>query len=288
MDRLYASYLDIPPITRTWASLTVAMAILTQLQVLSPFHLYFDTFFIYKRQQYWRLFTSYFFVAPFGVDFLFHIYILSRYSRLLEEGSYRNRPADFALLLIGSALLTLVIAHLLPTMPSTWALPFLSGPVTSALTYVWARRNPFLRMSLFGLFEFQAPFLPWAMAGLSALLHGAVPTADLLGLGIGHVYWFLEDIYPRTVGAGGRARGKVLKTPRFMMLLFGQQPSDVPEVVTEVPPPPPPQQQQQQDAGAVRVPAGEEAAVDGGARDFAGADRDELREPLLANPGDAR
>ena len=46
---------------------------------------------------------------PAGIDFFFHIYFLIKYSKSLEEGSFRNRSADFLwMLLFGSTLLTLM------------------------------------------------------------------------------------------------------------------------------------------------------------------------------------
>lgn len=38
-----------------------------------------------------------------GLDFLFHMFFLSRYCRLLEEGSFRGRTADFLYMLIFGA-----------------------------------------------------------------------------------------------------------------------------------------------------------------------------------------
>lgn len=44
-----------------------------------------------------------------GIDFLFHMFFLVRYSKALEEGSFRGRPADFLwMLLLGGGLLTAV------------------------------------------------------------------------------------------------------------------------------------------------------------------------------------
>ena len=35
-----------------------------------------------------------------GLDFLFHMFFLARYCRLLEEGSFRGRTADFLYMLV--------------------------------------------------------------------------------------------------------------------------------------------------------------------------------------------
>ncbi len=52
--------------------------------------------------------------------------------------------------------------------------------LTTMLVYVWCRRNPFVRYSFFGLFTFQAPYLPWLLVLLSVLFGGSV-VVDLVG-----------------------------------------------------------------------------------------------------------
>jgi hypothetical protein len=43
--------------------------------------------------QVWRLFTNFFFFGSISLDFFFHMFFLVRYCRMLEEGSFRGRPA---------------------------------------------------------------------------------------------------------------------------------------------------------------------------------------------------
>ena len=73
-------------------------------------------------------------------------------------------------------------------------------------------------MSFLGLFQFRAPFLPWVLLGFSVLL-GHSPTIDLMGIAAGHVYFYLEDVFPTTPAGRGR---RPLKTPRLLKLLVGQ------------------------------------------------------------------
>lgn len=88
--------------------------------------------------------------------------------------------------------------------------------LTFMVLYVWARRNQHVRMSLFGLFNFNAPYLPWVMLLLSMLL-GTSPTRDLLGIAVGHIYFFAEDVLPRMVN--GR---RYLAAPQLLKRLFGE------------------------------------------------------------------
>ena len=57
---------------------------------------------------------------------------------------------------------------------------FLGQAFTIMLVYVWARRNPLVRMNFFGLFNFQAPYLPWVLLGFSLLLGNSI-AVDVLG-----------------------------------------------------------------------------------------------------------
>lgn len=96
---------------------------------------------------------------------------------------------------------------------------FLGPSLTFMVVYVWARRNQFVRLSLFGLFTFTAPYLPWVLVGLDMLL-GASPVKDLLGIFAGHIYYFFEDVYPRMNNGF-----KLLATPSLLVHIFGETPS---------------------------------------------------------------
>ena len=43
----------------------------------------------------WRLVTNFMYFGPIGFNFLFNMIFAYRYCRMLEEGSFRNRTADF-------------------------------------------------------------------------------------------------------------------------------------------------------------------------------------------------
>src|SRR4051794_17965366 len=82
------------------------------------------------------------------------------------------------------------------------------------IVYVWSRRNPAVLMNFLGVFNFTAPFMPWVLLGFSLLISGQMPTADLIGIGAGHAYYYFVDIYPLLYGA------TPLKTPSFLTALL--------------------------------------------------------------------
>uniref|UniRef100_A0A3P8PE92 Derlin n=1 Tax=Astatotilapia calliptera TaxID=8154 RepID=A0A3P8PE92_ASTCA len=88
------------------------------------------------------------------------------------------------------------------------SLVFLGQASTIMLVYVWSRRNPNVRINFFGLLNVQAPFLPWVLTGFSLLLGSII--VDLLGIAVGHVYFFLEDVFPNQPGGFAWGEGQRL------------------------------------------------------------------------------
>lgn len=139
-----------------------------------------------------------------------------RYSRMLEESSFANRKADYFWLLLLSAIMLLVSAILLlfnaplplhtihQALSPLVNLPFLSSPLAFVPIYLWSRRHPSTPISLFGLVTITAPYLPLALVGLAWLLNGTWRAAagDLLGCAVGHVGWFMRDVWAREMVGG--------------------------------------------------------------------------------------
>ena len=57
---------------------------------------------------------------------------------------------------------------------------FLGEALTTMIVYIGCRRNPFVMYNFFGLFRFQAPYLPWILVLFSVLFGGSV-AVDLVG-----------------------------------------------------------------------------------------------------------
>jgi len=64
-------------------------------------------------------------------------------------------------------------------------------------------------MSFLGFFNFTAPYLPWIILGFGYLLNQS-PIYDLLGIVVGHIYYYLADVYPQITGR------RLLKTPTLL------------------------------------------------------------------------
>jgi len=179
------------------------------MDVISPFNVYFNAKLIFQKWQLWRLFTNFFFFGSLGLDFVFHIFFLLKYCKALEEGSFRGRSADFLYMLIfGGTLLTCIAPFV--------NIQFLGSSLTFMMVYVWGRRHQYVNLSLMGIFNFTAPYLPWVLLAFSMVL-GSSPVVDLLGMMAGHAYYFLEDVYPRM------SNRRLLATPSLLKALFPAQ-----------------------------------------------------------------
>ncbi|XP_013778994.1 derlin-2-like [Limulus polyphemus] len=206
-------YMQIPPVTRAYTTACVLTTLAVQLDIVSPFQLYFNPDLIIKHYQIWRLVTTFLFFGTLGFNFLFNMIFTYRYCRMLEEGSFRGRTADFFFMFLFGGIVMIIIALFINLL-------FLGQAFTIMLVYIWSRRNPYIRMNFFGLMNFQAPFLPWVLLGFSVLLGNSV-MVDLMGIAVGHLYYFLEDVFPNQAGGF-----QILKTPCLIKYLFDSAPDD--------------------------------------------------------------
>lgn len=138
--------------------------------------------------QYWRLVTTFLFFNSFTIDLLFQVYFMQRYSRLLEESAGRS-PAHYSWLLLYATTSLILLSPLV-------SMPFLGHPLSSTLVYIWSRRNPDTQLSFLGLLVFTAPYLPWVLMGFSLVMHGTIPKDEIMGVVVGHIYYFFNDVYP--------------------------------------------------------------------------------------------
>ncbi|KAF8946256.1 hypothetical protein BGZ47_000941 [Haplosporangium gracile] len=199
-------YYDVPIVTRLFATGAALVALAVQTGFTNAFQLYFNYQLVFYQNQYWRPITTFLYFGPLGLDFVFHMFFLVRYSRMLEEGSFYGRTMDYAWMLFLSAISLLCLSPFV-------AIPFLGSPLAFTLVYIWSRRNPSIPLNFLGLFVFTAPYLPWVLLGFTLLLNSHFPTGDLMGIAVGHIYYFFEDVWPKEQASGGR---RYLQTPSFL------------------------------------------------------------------------
>uniref|UniRef100_A0A914CN16 Derlin n=2 Tax=Acrobeloides nanus TaxID=290746 RepID=A0A914CN16_9BILA len=204
-----------PPVTRVYTTACVLTTLAVQLDFITPFHLYFNRYLVFYELQLWRLVTSFCYFGSFGFTFLFNIVFTYRHCQMLEEGSFRGRTADFVFMFLFGAIFMIICACFVHMV-------FLGQAFTIMIVYIWSRQNPFVRMNFFGIISFTAPYLPWVLL-LFSLLLGNSAMVDFCGIAAGHLYYFLDSVYPNQPYGF-----RVLKTPAFLKRLL--DPAPIPRV----------------------------------------------------------
>ncbi|KAJ4952244.1 hypothetical protein NE237_029076 [Protea cynaroides] len=200
-------YNSLPPITKAYGTLCVLATIAYQIGLLNPANIALFYSYVFSRFQVWRLFTNFFFLGNFSINFGIRLLMIIRYGVQLENGPFERRTADFLWMMIFGALSLLVLS----AIPLLWS-PFLGTSLVFMLLYVWSREFPNAQISIYGLVTLKAFYLPWAMLALDVIF-GSSPIPDLLGIIAGHLYYFLTVLHPL---AGGRS---IVKTPTWLRKL---------------------------------------------------------------------
>ena len=79
-----------------------------------------------------------------------------------------------------------------------------------AVMYVWCKSNPTTDVSIWG-FRLKANIFPFVLMALH-MATGGDWMGDALGIGSGHCYFFLVDVYPATQGKD------LVHTPNFLIM----------------------------------------------------------------------
>eukprot|EP01097_Dermamoeba_algensis_P004104 TRINITY_DN273_c0_g1_i4.p1 TRINITY_DN273_c0_g1~~TRINITY_DN273_c0_g1_i4.p1 ORF type:complete len:226 (+),score=19.40 TRINITY_DN273_c0_g1_i4:80-757(+) len=206
-------YRSLPIVTKSFMTACVLTTLAIHLDLVHPLSLYLNYYVIVHNLEVWRVVTNFLFFDELGLNFIFHMFFLVRYSKLLEEGSYRGRTADYLFLWMFGAVWLLAITSVFYYTKLPLKIMFLGPSLSFVILYVWSRRNIHVRMSFLGLFTFTAPYLPWVILGFGVML-GQDPVGDLVGMAVGHVYYFLEDVYPSITNR------RLLRTPTFFKTLI--------------------------------------------------------------------
>jgi len=204
-------YSQMPIVTKTYATACVLTTLAVHIDIISTFDLYLNFYDVFYKGQVWRLLTNFLFFDYFSLNFVFHMFFLIRHSQSLEENSFRGRTADYVFMWLFGAVNLLLIDAVFFAFQRR--LMFLSSALSFMAVYVWSRRNQHTQMSFLGLFTFRAPYLPWVILAFGMLLDQS-PLFDLLGIAVGHLYFYLEDVYPTITGR------RLLRSPHILKVLF--------------------------------------------------------------------
>ncbi|EIE24873.1 Derlin-1 [Coccomyxa subellipsoidea C-169] len=194
-------YYSLPPIIRLYGTACVATTMAVTLGLINPMSLLLDWPSVFKGQIF-RLVASFIFLGKPSINFLMKMLWMIQYGVPLEKSTYQFSTADFAYMLLFGMVSMLGASLVVPVQ--------LLGPsLIFMMVYVWSRNLTSSNISQMGLVSIQAFYLPFALLALD-LAMGGDWMSDLLGIIVGHLYYFLKELHP---AAGG---GRLLETPMWL------------------------------------------------------------------------
>eukprot|EP01040_Poterioochromonas_malhamensis_P000012 gene12-12_t len=200
---------NVPPVTKFFTVATLILAALTTFRIISPDKMILIWPEVFERFQVWRLLSSFLYAGSFSFNFVMHIFVLYENFRRYEANPYNTgaggNSADFIWLLLCAMALLLTISFL-------FELFVLSEAILYVVLYVWSRREPESMLNVFGL-RFKSLYLPWFYVAIRLLMGGSV-TDPLLGIAVGHIYFFFVQIFPTIYNV------QVIRTPKFCVDLI--------------------------------------------------------------------
>jgi len=207
---------SLPVITQYWFGGTMICTLAANFGVINPYQFVWDWVAIKSKFELWRVLTCFCYAGPFAFETLITIYMLYTMSMRYEQGSPFNTgggggTADYAFCML------FAMATMLATYPLVvgWfpIPPIFSKNLVYFVMYVWSKRNPTAQANIWGI-PMQAIYLPFAYLALTVFMGN--PYFNLIhGLVVGHLYYFLVDVFPQVYG------NDLLVTPNFLIDFFG-------------------------------------------------------------------
>jgi len=210
MSEITDWFKGLPTFTRFWFGLTVGTSLLGKFGLLHPRNLVLLYEPFVQKFQIWRAATALFYypLSPqTGFHFLINLYFLYSYSLRLETGVFDGRPADYFFMLIFNWIISIIVALLADIM-------LLMDPMVLSILYIWCQLNKDVIVSFWFGTHFKAMYLPWVLLVFNMLVAGG-GLMELVGIFIGHLYYFLVFKYPQDFGGPA-----LLTTPGFLYSLF--------------------------------------------------------------------
>eukprot|EP00759_Apiculatamorpha_spiralis_P049899 PhF_6_TR44514/c0_g1_i2/m.68565/K13989/DERL2_3; Derlin-2/3 len=195
-----AWWASLGPIPKGSVILPLAIGLSVSLGIAAPYLFILDWNAVYEDFEIWRLVTSCVFFGKLSFGFMMNLAMFVVYQKRHEE-DFGGRLADHVYMLLVLWIAFLIVAFIFSMMVISFAL-------TMSLIWIWCKRHEDQMLSIYG-FAFKAQHFPWVMV----LLHIAFGNSivdDLIGIGVGHLYFFVKDVLPQTNGM------RLLETPQWI------------------------------------------------------------------------
>ena len=186
------AFREAPPITRSWVSASVLMAVLASQRAIDLRSICFSERDVIYKGEWWRLLVNFFYMGD-SVKSLFFWFQLHQFwecLKVLELVKYRWEPGDFIKMIVCNGAMLLVLKQLFPQ------LIFLGSPMVMAFVYMYSREYEVQVMNLLGFFQIRCGWLPFAQS-LQDLIQAGDMSPNLLGMLSGHTYFYSTEVASR-------------------------------------------------------------------------------------------
>jgi len=205
-NQLATWYNGIPQFTRYWFTAAVVLPMSGRLGILDLNNFVLVPQLVWQKFHIWRLFSCLFVAEP-SFNYLMLLYFLYQYCRRLEEADYQGKPADMAYMLMVLFSTTIAVG-LVMNMGVLFKVPII------AVIYVWCNLNKDQIVPFYFGLKVPAQYLPWVLCLFSMVVGGSGMT-ELLGIFVGHVYYFFKFRYAQDFGGPD-----LLETPMWLKRHF--------------------------------------------------------------------
>ena len=194
-----------PKITKILVLSSFGISILVWSGLINTFDIYLNFYLIFHKYEIWRIVTTFLYFGEFNLNLILHMFIFFRDSKILERKIFQGNSADYLYFILFCMIFLLILSPITKTL-------FLSTSLNFAMMYYWGRKSKMTNVEFMGVFTFRAPYLSIFYLMISFLL-GYEYKELIIGIIVGHVYFFLKEILPRIKGVKGI---KLLETPKIV------------------------------------------------------------------------
>ncbi|KAK3610374.1 hypothetical protein CHS0354_008650 [Potamilus streckersoni] len=203
-------YRSIPQITKYWFTGSVILPLLGRFGLLNPMHMLLIFESVIYKFQIWRPITAVLFypiAGSRGFHYLINLYFLYSYSTRLETGIFDGKPAEYVFMLLFNWICLVIIGFIAE-------LSLLMDPMILSVLYIWCQLNKDVIVNFWFGTMFKAMYLPWVLFAFNMIVGGG-GLSELIGIIVGHLYFFLMFKYPQDFGGV-----RLLNAPQILYKFF--------------------------------------------------------------------
>ena len=178
-----------PPLTQVYLLSSIVFTTLSFLVNKNqwPEFLTFEWKPILTQFQFWRLFTGFLFFGPLDIFYPLTLQFVWQHMSQLEKLNYKHPEEFFVMIIFGAV--TLIGLYTLFGISTH----FLGHNLATYLVYIWSRVFEGSDVNFMDLLVLKAEMIPWFFCAQTFLLEHEIPVADLIGIAVGHFYYYLKQ-----------------------------------------------------------------------------------------------